>query len=196
MVKGQRAPGTTLILEPWVFADRWSNKPAEPVCVGLRLLGDIEKTKARQLAEELAKETHPDGGANWIECFNDCIIRQVAALGMCDPNNVSRPHELFPYAEAQVSEALTSPGALFIFEAIDRYEIGASPIGVAAGADEIQALAALLPNVRPDEMPKGLRRLLSYVVDELDLLFGEETESVDAVGVDDSADEVGVSVVN
>jgi hypothetical protein len=200
MAQRRRAPGRTLLLEPWVFADEWPNKPPEAICVGLRLLADTDKTKARFTAEEMANETHPLGKssglsvwlANWTECFNDCLIRQVSALAICDPNDVSKPHELFPYAEAQVMEAFTSRGALFVFESLDRYEVEVSPIGELADHSELTRLAALLPHVEPGQLAPGLRRLISHVVEELDLRFGD---SVDVDAVDHAPDELAPLVL-
>jgi hypothetical protein len=191
-VKDKRAPGATLVLEPWVFADEWSGKPSDDVCVGLRLLSDGDKTKARKTAEELADSVHPDRGANWVECFNDCVQRQVDALGICDPNDVRKSHELLPYAEDQVMEALSSKGSRFIFERIERYEIAASPLGVMADREVLDRLVKVLPHVEPELVAPGLRRLISYVLEELELVADD---SVDASAVDDAGNEVSPFIV-
>src|SRR5688500_17759690 len=99
VTKKTRAPGRTIILEQWVFADEWAEKPREPVCVGLRLMADGDKSKARAAAEKFADELHPKRGPNWLDAFNDCLVRQVSALALCDPNDVTRPAALFPMAE-------------------------------------------------------------------------------------------------
>lgn len=191
LIAKARKPGKTLVLEPWVFADEWSKRPTTPVCVGLRLLADNAKTKARMTGEELADQVHPKRGDNWLDTFNDCVIRQVAALALCDPNDVDKPFELMLYPELDVSDALTSRGALYLFEEYDRYEVAVSPIGIAAGPAELERLAALLPKVDPARVPVGTRRMLSVVIDELDDLFGE---LVEPAGVDDATDEVPLVV--
>lgn len=167
-VSERRAPGATLVLEPWVFADEWSSRPDSAVCVGLRLLSDGAKTKARKTAEELADSVHPGRGSNWVECYNDCLMRQVVALGVCDPNDVTQPFELLRYAEDQVIDALTSKGAQFVFEALERHELASSPIGIQADSEDLERLAELLPNVTPEALPPGLRRLLSHVLEQVD----------------------------
>jgi hypothetical protein len=161
-----RAPARTLVLEPWVFADEWEGKPGEPVCVGLRLMSEADKGKARAEAEKHAHEMHPNGGPNWTDAFNDCLIRQVAALGLCDPNDVSKPCEILRYAEEQVRFAITSRGARSIFDAHERYEIESSPLEAEATDEELTELAELL-----DEQPEALRgnerRLLRHVLEVL-----------------------------
>jgi len=162
-----RPPARTLVLEPWVFADEWGDKPSAKVCVGLRLLSEADKSKARSEAERIASEFHRQRGPNWTDAFNDAVMRQVVALGLCDPNDVTRPCELLKFAEEQVRFALTSRGTRFIFEALDRYEIESSPIGSEIGDDELQELAkraaiAAASRLRPSE-----RRLAHHLLEEL-----------------------------
>ena len=169
VVKAVRAPGRTLVLEPWVFADEWEDKPkaAVCVCVGLRLMSEVDKLKARVEAERLADELHPGRGEYWVDACNDAIMRQVVALGICDPNDVTKPAPVLPYAEEKVRYALTSRGVRFIFEAIDRYELESSPIGTEATGAVLADLAALLPTVKVEELRPGLRRLIHHVFEEL-----------------------------
>lgn len=186
-------PGTTLLLEPWVFADEWDSKPDAAVCVGLRLLADKEKSKARFTAEELADQLHPQRDAiNWVDAYNDALMRQIAALAVCDPNDVRKPAEVLPMAELTVSDALTSRGARFIFESVAQYEIQASPIGEEASAETLQRLGALLQHTDTEVLPPGLRRLLAHVTDELDDRFGHLVDG--AAGVDHAGDEVPIII--
>jgi hypothetical protein len=156
--------------------------------VGLRLLADSEKTKARLTAEELADQVHPQRGPNWIDSFNDALIRQVVALALCDPNDVKKPFDLMPFPESDVSDAFTSRGAALVFEAIDSYEINSSPIGIAADRPELDKLAHLVRLVDPKRLPMPLRRMIGHVVGELDQLVDED--SVDAAGINDTGNEV------
>lgn len=164
--KEARPPGRTLVLEPWVWADEWEGRPSEAVCVGLRLMSEGDKSKGRAEAERLAFELHPNGGANWLDAFNDCLMRQVSALGICSPNDVKRPSEILPYAEEQVRFALNSRGAEFIFEAHRRYEIEASPLEPPVTDDEIDELCGRLGDENV-QLTHEARKLLRYVLDEL-----------------------------
>lgn len=182
-----RTPGKTLILPLWVFADEWESKPDAPVCVGLRLMSDQDTSKARSVAEKQADELHPMRGDNWVDAFNDAITRQIAALGMCSPNDLLKPPEILPLPEDQVLTALTARGAAFIFRAIDQYAIEASPITIPAGTAELERLSKLLPLVQPETLDMALRRIITHVVDELDLVAGD---LVDAGAVDHPGYEV------
>jgi hypothetical protein len=162
-----RPPGKTLMLEPWVFADEWNGKPRDAVCVGLRIMPEGEKSKVRAEAERLADELHPDRGPNWVDAFNDCLTRQYGALGICSPNDVTRPSEILPLAEDQVRFALTTRGSQFIFEALQRYEIEASPIGLEADADDCVQVAVILQDADPSTLSGYSRRLIYALLEEL-----------------------------
>lgn len=166
ITKKPRPPGRTVVLDTWVFADEWDGKPREPVCVGLRLMSEGDKSKARAEAERLADELHPKRGANWVDAFNDCLIRQVAALGICDPNEVTKPSDILPLAEEQVRFALTSRGARFIFDEHDRYEVEVSPLYEPLTDEELAECARLLEACGPMlDQPK--RKLLRGVLEAL-----------------------------
>lgn len=161
-----RAPARTILLEPWVFADDWDGKPDAAVCVGLRLLADGDKTRARGEAEKHADEAHPHRGPNWLDCFNDALMRQAVALCICDPNDTRKPSALLPYAEEQVTAALTSRGARHIFDELERYEIESSPLEEPITDAEIDHLVLLL-QTSSERLTNGHRTLLRHVYDAL-----------------------------
>lgn len=187
----QKKPGATLVLPLWVFADEWDEKPDAPVCVGLRLLAENDKIQARSLAAKTASERHPEHGADWTDCYNDAIQLQLVALGMCDPNDVRKPTELFPYAEDKVPFALTSKGAAFIFQAIQRYEVATCLIGDLATPEDLKRLAAMLGHVDLATIGPAQSRFIPFLIEMLEPLVGE---LVDASGVDDATDEGAIVV--
>lgn len=166
-----RQPARTLLLEPWVFADDWPSKPKSPVCVGLRLMSDGDKSKARAEAERMALELHPNGGHNAIDAYNDALVRQCAALGLCSPNDVEKPSEVFPFAEDQLRMAVTSRGAQFIFDALLKYEVEISPLYPEASDEEfaelIGELGAGTLGAMGGEPGRTARRFLRYALDEI-----------------------------
>lgn len=187
----RKKPGTTLVLPLWVFADSWEDKPEAPVCVGLRLLAENDKIQARALAAKAANDRHPEHGADWTDCYNDAIQLQLVALGMCDPNDVRQPAELFPYAEDQVAFRLTSKGAAFIFQAIQRYEVATCLIGALATADDLQRLTAMLAHVDLAALSPAQSRTIPFLIELLEPLVGE---LVDASSVDDAGDEDAIVI--
>lgn len=166
IIAGARAPGKTIVLEPWVFADEWEDRPSGNVCVGIRLISEADKSKARAVSNEVADSLHSAhkewSRDNWIDAFNDAIIRQIAAFGICDPNNVRQPSTILPLAEEQVRFALTSAGAKHIFEQIERYEIESSSIDPEIREDELDDFASLLQTDFDRLLPQH-KRLLAHV---------------------------------
>lgn len=163
-----RTPGRTLVIPLWAFADDWGRRPEAAICVGLRLVSEGDKGRARVEAEKYATEAHPTDPNNWVDAFNDTIVRYVVAAGMCDPNKVDSPHELFPYPEADIMMAFTSKGALFVYESLCRYELEVSPIGIPAETAEVERLVKALPMARLEAMPLTLRRLITHVLDQVE----------------------------
>lgn len=161
-----RPPARTLMLEPWIWADEWDAKPRETVCVGLRRMSETDKSKARSEAEKLADDLHPSGGPNWTDAFNDCLMRQVAALAICSPNDVRKPSEIMPYAEETVRFALNSQGTRWIFDQFTRFELETSQLDPEATDEEIDELCDLLGSTETKVSP-GARKLLRYVLEEL-----------------------------
>lgn len=182
-----KTPGATLVLPLTAFADDWVGKPDAPVCVGLRLLSEEDRRKARHVAEKQATEFHPMGGDGWIECYNDAAKRQVAALAMCDPNDVTRPSELFQLAEDQVQAAFTVRGTQLVFDAVEQHEIDSSPLEHAADEAALQRLARLLALVDVAAINGRLSRRITCMLAEVELLVDEDL--VDAAAVDDPGDE-------
>jgi hypothetical protein len=165
------AAGRTIKLESWVFPEEWTDRPKSTVCVGIRLISEGEKAKAMAQSEEVANSLHdqnsgPESRDLWRDAFNNALIRQVAAVGICDPNDVMKPTELFPLAEEQVRFALTSAGARFIFDQIERYEIEVSEAEPSLTEDQLDEFAASLFENFDRLLPQH-KRLLNHVFDQL-----------------------------
>ena len=188
-----KAPSRTRTLPLSVFADAWVGKPATPICVGLRLLSEDDRRKARKTAEEQASEFHPMGGDGWVECFNDAVKRQVAALAMCDPNDCTKPHDTFRYAEDQVLAAFTVSGTQFVFDAVEQLEIDSSPLERLADRESLARLARCLLAVDPAALNGRLSRRLTCMLDELEPLV-DESVLVEPGAVDDPSDEVAIVI--
>jgi hypothetical protein len=166
-----RKPARLLTLEPWVFADMWERKPTTPVCVGLRLMSEQNKSRARAEAEKIALGLHPRGGPNWTEAYNDALMRFLCAFSICDPNDVEKAHELLPMAEEEVRVALTSLGTRFIFDAVDKFETEVSPLTPEATDEELTELVAAMNDGALDKAPtakaSAARRFMRYALEEL-----------------------------
>ncbi len=171
----------TLVLPPSIFASEWPGRPKEPVVVGLRLLPDAEEQTARAEAVKLALELHPEGDDAWVEAYNDALLRWIVARGICDPNDLTQPTQIFPMAEDQVRQALTSSGVRYVFDAIERLQLETSPAYAEASEDELWELIHRLeadPDLGMLERPSRARalRLLRYVLLELQAVDPSDEE--------------------
>lgn len=169
---GAAKPPRTLVLPPSVFASEWTSRPREPVVVGLRLLADGEEQTARAEAVRCASELHPEAFTEeWLEAYNDALLRWIVARGICDPNDLTQPSQVLPMAEDQVRSALTSLGVRFIFDAIERLQVETSPLYSEASSEEIEELRHRLANAELGSLTPTAagraRRLLRYVLLEL-----------------------------
>lgn len=160
-----RAPHTTLVIPPSVFADEWPDKPLEDACVGLRLLSEQDVVAARGEAAKLAV-TIDDEDAR-IETYNDALMRNVVARAMCDPNDI---HEAWFRMDEVAMVALTPEGTRHVFDAYERMRIERSPVQAEAADDAIATLHELalsaLPLMTPARATR-VRRLLAFCIDEM-----------------------------
>jgi hypothetical protein len=165
-----RAPGKLVTLRPGDFADEWRNKPKGDIVLGLRLIPAREEESARSVAAkaELAADTAEAA----IVAYNRAAMGWIVARSICDPNSVTKPHPAFPDAEDQIPDALTTSALARIFDAIEAYQVEASPIFREATDDECLDLCALLegeeilPGLDPIKAAR-VRRFLAFALDEL-----------------------------
>lgn len=188
-----KTPSATLIVPVSAFADAWSGKPAEPICTGLRLLSNEDRQKARKVAEDQSWELHPGGGDGWLECYNDAVKRQVVALALCDPNDVTKASDTFPYAEDTVLVALTVRGTQLIFDAVEQLEIDQSQLEAPADRATLLRLSDLLTRVDVAALNGRLARRITAMLDELRPLVADG-HLVDAASVDDAGDEATIVI--
>src|SRR5580704_5049939 len=95
-----RKPTRVITLAPAAFADTYSEKPDDEIAVGLRLLPEIEATRAATSADQEAVRwcRDPDN-ANAVlseelkmDVRNDAFRRLVVGYAMCDPNDATVPY--------------------------------------------------------------------------------------------------------
>lgn len=194
-------PGNVVVPRD-AFASTWIDRPEdEEVCIGLRLIPNTDIEDARiEAARHAAKlfpnhEKSEETTALFVASFNDAMIRWVIARGTCDPNNVHAPWKLWEAApEDIVKEALTDLGAQLIFDAWERMRL-ALDIGIAVASDEdialLADLAKRLPKLRTLSRAREqrCRRLLRFVLEELETVPDETPDAVDPPEDDDIDDE-------
>lgn len=154
------------------FADTWSGKPKSPVKVGVRLLSDKDVEVARAEAARKAFALHPRGqdDPNFVDAFNDALMRTAVAFGTCRPENVALPY--FDVAEDMVWVALTSFGVKRLYEELESLALESSPLTPEASDDDLADMAGALAAGdfwarMPLHEAERVRRLLGAVVERI-----------------------------
>jgi len=173
------APDAILIVPPTAFSGEWSDRPTSEVAIGLRLFSEESVQVGRTEAARFAADLLVDDEGNvrdydaYFAAYDDALLRHLVARAMCDVNDRTQPHPLFPAAEDQVRRAFTPEGARMVWEAVERLHIERSPARPALSDDEITRLVALL-------LDDGLRRLTPNGQARARKLLGAVLEDVQA----------------
>lgn len=178
-----RKPPSFALVAPAAFADTWSDKPREPVAIGLRLIADSDLHAARAQAAARANTAHPDvdlqesdlfNAQLWADSYHCALMAWIVARGMCDPNDVSLPWKPFEAApEDMARDCLSANGVGFIFDAWERMRIASDPTQREADAGELDELVGLMQERLPHALRVRairVRRLLAFCLDELRLV--------------------------
>jgi hypothetical protein len=112
--------------------------------IGIRLPSqdDIETIESEAMK---ALQANIGNGNDAAElAHNQSKLVNLVALCICDPNDVTQAHELFPAPNATVPVALTPAALRRLFDEIERLQIDTSPIFVEATDDDVAALIEML----------------------------------------------------
>lgn len=187
-VERNLSPARVVVLAPSAFADEWPQKPATEVAIGLRLISQRDIDLARRNAEREAVgfrgeiEGHEirHDPETVVDVFNDSFMALAVARGTCDPNDISRPY--WPYAEEQVSQALTPEGVRRLWDELVILHKGSGIARRAASDDDVSRLCGILAEQEPIVLDDESRKLIAYLLekfgDEGDLDDEEEPEVV------------------
>lgn len=123
--EGKRVP-RVLSLPPSAWADSRSDKPREPVTIGIRLLSEEDVQVARSSAAKIAVELVPVGTEDdRIAAYNDALMRFAAERGTCSPTDAEMPH--FPMGELEIRERMTPEGVRRIWHEIEALHLASNP---------------------------------------------------------------------
>ena len=166
-------PAHTRVVPPTVFASTFKGRPTSEVCAGFRALSEDDLTFVSQDAAKRAWEAHPQplDEELRIAAYNACVLRTMVARGTCDPNDCTKPWDMWKGApDLNVHTMLTHDGARFLFAEVERATILASPLRAEATDADMLTLFAVLTDALP-KVPHGaasrVRRMLAYALDEV-----------------------------
>jgi hypothetical protein len=165
----------TETLEPSAWLEEAESKPVAAIVIGLRTPNDKDYQTA--LAE-------PDDTA---------IMMSIVSVGICDPNDVRRPHPSFPMPDIQI-RALKPATIRYLFDRIESLHIETSPSVPLATDEELFILGDALETgtaldrltaVNPAAAAR-VRRLATALFDALRLdLTADGPEVTIAIGQPD-----------
>lgn len=126
------------------WKSNYSGRPECDVKIGIRLPGqdDTETVEAEALKALQAASRHGEEAA--VRAYNESKLLNLVAVCICDPLDVSKPHELFETPNAILEIALTQHGIRRIFDEIERLQIETSPIFREAPDEDVLSFAAML----------------------------------------------------
>lgn len=164
----ERKPPKLIALRPEMFVDEWPEKPTEPLQAGLRLLSEREIELGRASAAQKAVELHEDADGR-VEAYNDALMSYAVACALCEPQNSRAAY--FESPHENVVLALTPEAIQALWEELETLHLELSPVIDEIEDDGIGALAEALADGAvqklPDTRQGRMRRLLTYVLEEL-----------------------------
>ena len=157
------------------WSDARSDKPREPVSIGIRLLSEQDTQVIRAAAAKLAVELTPNGTEDErIEAYNSSLMCLAAEHGTCSPTDAEQP--LFPMGALEIRERMTPEGVRRLWHEIEALHVAANPSLDEINDEGLAHLFALLDRGAVDKLEKPdaarVRRLLELCRSEL-----AETES-------------------
>lgn len=169
-----RKPPRVIHLPPSAFADTSSDKPLEPVAVGIKLISEGDTEGADVAARQRAERMHPERGPDdpiWDRAYNEALMVYAVAVGHCHPDSIHEP--LWDMAFDTVPRILTTAGIERLFDEIELIKLADSPLRPEASDDELATLSKVLATgtVWQTMSPArrgALRRMLRFVLDEVE----------------------------
>lgn len=158
-------PPRTTIIKPEEWSSSWEKRPATPIVVGLRLLSASDVETAELEAQKAAE----NGGER---AYHETGVAFTVARGICDPNNVAKPHPRLEFAEDMVPLALNKRTIARLFDELERLAVDTVPIYAEATEENIRDLCIILSvddpfaDIDPVRAARA-RRYLKFALDEL-----------------------------
>jgi hypothetical protein len=177
-----QAPPRTMLLHPCDFAYSCDRRPSEPVAIGLRHLSEEAEQGSLIEAGKRVRDQWPMEAPieDRLAAGNEALLCIVVARTICDPNDVTKPHQLFPMAEDTLTSDLTSAALRRIWQERELLEIQDGLAQREATDEDIERLAVELLtrgtelNLLGPARSKLVRRLLAFVQDETAELFVDQ----------------------
>lgn len=168
-----RAPAGVCMVPPWVWAQTWTDRPTEPVRVGLRTLSAQDLDDARAGAESKADKAHPGshGSDVWTEAYNAALMLKALGRALCQPDGADAPW--WDYADLIAPGAIEpTKGAVWLFGELAVATVRAAALGGERAPGELLEELAGLPATAWSEARRS--RVARFLDAALDAATGPE----------------------
>ena len=162
----------TLRTEHW--ASSFSERPENPVPVGLRLLSMNDQDAIRQISHQSSLAAISEG-ADPQAAYQSAMLISTIARSICHPRDARRAHDLFGCADDKLQIALTKEALTWLFDELEKMIVESSPIFGEATDDEIVVLCDMLQTGAMARLTESdpvkaarVRRYLDFVLTEVE----------------------------
>jgi hypothetical protein len=138
--KDANRPLATVEVPPSVWAQTWTERPREPVMIGLRSLAEVVLSEVTGAAQTEANRVVPGGderSAIWAGEYSAAVRRISLGRAMCQPDHADVPW--WDYPDLMSAQAFSPEGAAWLFARLDAAIVGRS---VLASEEDPAELAA------------------------------------------------------
>ncbi len=167
-------PRRVIVLRAEHWASTFSDAPANPIQVGLRLLSIEDQEIVRQVANKAALDAAMGDLDPQIAAHNAFLVTSVARA-VCSPRDARRGHDFFSAPDDVLPIALTEPALKWMFDELEKLAVECSPIFSAADDDDVSDLCealtgGALARLEAKDAAKAARarRYIDFVLTELD----------------------------
>ena len=112
---------------PSVWAQTWTERPREPVMIGLRSLAEVVLSEITGAAQTEANRIAPGGddrSAIWAAEYSAAVRRISLGRAMCQPDHADVGW--FNYPDLESAQAFSPEGAAWLFARLDAAIVGCS----------------------------------------------------------------------
>jgi hypothetical protein len=159
---GKKRPmpaGKEITLKPEAYLEECDGKPASAIVVGLRTPNDDDYAKALEAEDDKAAMFH------------------LVSVGICDPNDCTKKHPSFPFADIQIKKHLKPATIRYLFDCIEQLHIETSPVIPLASDEELYLLGDALQTgekldaieAESSQRAARIRRLASAIIEALNV---------------------------
>lgn len=168
-----KPPPKIIELTTKAFDPKWAGKPkGAAVACGLRTVGAGNVDGARANGGVYAKNLHPreEDDPLWEEAYNDALLREYVAHGICDANDVTKPPTWMKTPETE-SVFFTPEGLRHLFDELQKVASQESPAAKPLTDTEVMGLTTLLAtgalSFLPETLQNSHRRHLRGLLEDL-----------------------------